>query len=282
MREFFQSGRFKILICVLALVFGVMIYAALDAGAATLPERILQAVSRPFSTAATAVSDWVEVSLDRLVNADTYKRENEVLRSQLSEMYGDIMDKDKLAHENDQLRKMLGIAEEKIGYRWAPPCRVIARKAEDMFGGFTVDFGSDAGIAAGNPVFTEIGLVGQVSQAAPGYAVITTVISTETKIGVITARGRVTGIIENDVQYSKDGKCLMSFIKEGSDIAPGDMVLTSEESVYPRDLVIGVVEHVFTDDNGLSLHAVINPAVDIFNVTDVFIIIGEEDEIIDN
>ena len=42
--------------------------------------------------------------------------------------------------------------------------------------------------------------------------------------------------------------------------------------VFPGNLLIGTVSKVYDDENGLSVHAVIKPAVDVRTVTDCVVI----------
>lgn len=276
MREFFHSLKFKILVCIFALLLGLMIYAGVAAGASTVPEAILTTVTSPFVKLSTMITDWAENTVDKFVNADKYQQENEILRQQLSDMYKQIMDKDATDTENAQLREMLKIAQENKDFEWSAPCSVIARNANDLFGGFTIDRGSNDGIALYDPVFTNIGMVGMITEIAPTYAKVTTILSTEIEIGVTTSVDHTIGIIENDIKYSADEKCLMSYVSVDSPLKKGDVVVTSGGVVFPSGLIVGVVEEVYNDDNGLSVHAVITPAEDIFAITSVYVVTGFE------
>lgn len=272
MKDFFHSFKFKIILCLFALVLGFMIYAAVSGGNVIFPKSILETVTQPIVSAATAVSGWAERTLDAFLNAEKYRDENEMLREKLTEIYLQIIDKNKTDEENEQLREMLEIAKKNDDYEWSAPCSVIARNANDIFGSFTIDKGSSDGIELHDPVFTKIGLVGYITEISPHYAVVTTILSPEISIGVITAENKVTGIVENDILYSADGRCLMSYISKDSEIAEGDIIITSGGTVFPAGIMLGTVESVYSDSNGLTLHAVIKPAENVFNVTDVFVV----------
>jgi rod shape-determining protein MreC len=267
--------RFKVLLCVFALLFGLMLHAAMNAGAANVPEAILKTLTRPFSVAATSISNWVSGTLDKLINADRYKEENDELRRQLSELYALIMDKESLIEENHRLHEMLGIIHEREDISLSLPARVIAREAVSVSGNFTINRGSNHGIKLNDPVITDIGLVGIISEVAPTYSRVRTILSTEINIGVKTPSG-IVGIIENDFLYSTDRLCLMRYIKTDSGIREDDVIVTSGGSVYPAGLIVGTVTEVFPADNGLSFHALIEPSEDILRVTDVFVITSFE------
>ena len=125
MKEFFHSVKFKILICIGALLLGFMAYVAVSAGIETLPERIISSVTYPFVTASNAISEGVTGFIDKLINADTYKRENEELTAQLTEMYKEIVDYEELKEENESLREMLGLKQENDDFVFSEPCVVL-------------------------------------------------------------------------------------------------------------------------------------------------------------
>ena len=272
MKDFFQSWKFKVIICIFALVFGFMIYAAVQGGNVIFPQSILETITQPFSNAATSISGWVEENLDTLVNAQKYKSENEELREKLNNMYEQIRDKEKTDEENAKLREMLDIEARNPDYEWSAPCSVIARNANDIYGGFTIDKGSKDGIELRDPVFTSTGLVGIISEISDHYSVVTTILSDEVTIGAVTADNNIVGIIENHAGNSLEGYCLMSYIAKNSVINTGEAVLTSGGSVFPAGMIIGTVKEVYGDSNGLTLHVVIEPSEDILSVTDVFVI----------
>ena len=276
MRDFFQSWKFKIIICIFALVFGIMIYAAVAGDNIIFPRSLLETVTQPFVTAGTAVSDWASETIDTLVNAHKYREENQRLREMLTEMYGEIIDKERADEENAHFRSILGIAEEHPDYTWSPPCGIIARNAGDIYGGFTIDRGTADGISLYDPVFTSVGLVGVVGEISDHYAVVKTVLSPDVNVGLVCTRTKSVGITENDTEYAAAGYCIMSFVSKSSDIKEGDVVITSGSSVFPGDILFGTVKSVFSDSNGLTKHAVIEPAEDVFGITQVFVVTGFE------
>lgn len=271
MREFFHSVKFKILICIAALLLGLMTYVAVSAGTETIPEKIIGTVTYPFVTAANAVSEGVGGFIDKLVNADTYKNQNDELKAQLTEMYGRTLDYEDILDENAQLREMLGLKEKNKDFVFSEPCGIIARNANDIYGGFTVNRGSADGLSLNDPVITSVGLVGRVTGISENYARVTTILSPQVNVGVITMRAKTPGVLENNISSAERGLCLMSDILKDADIAEGDIVYTSGKSgLFPGSVMVGTVVEVYDDPNGLSKHALIQPAEDLFGVTSVF------------
>ncbi len=274
MKEFFGSIKFKILICIAALLLGLMTYIAVSGGFQTIPEKLLNTVTYPFVSAANSISDWTNGVIDTLVNAKSYKEQNEQLNAQLTEMYKNTMDYEELKEENALLRDMLGLKEENESFVFSEPCDVVARNANDMYGGFTINRGSSDGLSLNDPVVTSVGLVGRVTEIAPNYAKVSTMLSPQVNVGVITMRTKATGVLENDLTNAENGICLMSNILKDADIKVGDIVATSGKSgIFPEGIMVGTVKEVFDDPNGLSKHALIEPLEDCFDVTTVFAVV---------
>ncbi|MCL1831944.1 MAG: rod shape-determining protein MreC, partial [Oscillospiraceae bacterium] len=200
MREFVHSKRFKVIICIFALLAGFMVYAAVDAGAASAPERVLNAITSPFANASTSIASFAENNVNTLMNANRHKQENEKLRQELSELQRQLVEIDELLTENELLRDMLNLSEENPDFEWASKTAAIRSwNGNDVFAGFTINRGSNDGIKVHDLVVTGVGVVGIVREVAPHYSRVSTVISTETNIGVVSTRANVTGILQNDI-----------------------------------------------------------------------------------
>lgn len=270
MKEFFHSVKFKILICLAALLLGLMSYIAVAAGTETIPERVISTITYPFVSAANAISDGVSGLIDRLVNADTYKQQNEELTAQLTEMYKRTMDYESLQQENERLREMLELKKEHDDFVFSDPCDIVARNANDIYGGFTINRGSDDGISLNDPIMTSVGLVGRVTGIAPNYAKVTTIMSPQVNVGVFTMRTKATGVLENDLAGAEKGLCLMNDILKDADIHEGDVIFTSGKSgLFPEGLLVGTVVEVYDDRSGLSKHALIKPSEEYSTITSV-------------
>lgn len=274
MKEFFHSVRFKIIICIAALLLGLMTYVAVAAGTQTLPEQIINTVTYPFVTAANAVSNGVNGFIDKLVNADTYKSQNDELRELVTEMYERTADYEELQKENEQLREMLNLSKKHEDFKFSEPCSIVARNANDIYGGFTINHGSTSGISLNDPIITSVGLIGRVTDIAPNYARVSTILSPQVNVGVYTQRTKTTGVLESNTATAEQGLCLMSNILKDADINPGDVIVTSGQSgLFPEGLIVGTVKEVYDDPNGLSKHALIEPAEDCFKITSVYAVV---------
>ena len=273
MKEFIRSWKFKIIVCVFALMFGFMIYAAAAGGAASVPERALKTATSPFVRLSTAVSNFVVNNVDKVANADRYKRENDELRELISQLNRQIVSIDDLKNDNRLLQAMLDISIENPDFEWPRnTCTIIHRNALDPFGSFTIDRGSNDGINLQDLVITRVGAVGVISKVAPNYATVSTIFSTEVEIGVLTTNANVQGIVQNDIELAVKGLIRVSFIERNAEISEGDIFVTGGGVTYPGNQIIGRVVEIYDDPNGMSKHALVEPSESISRLTNVLVI----------
>lgn len=273
-KEFFHSIKFKIIVAVLAVLLGFMIYSVTTGGYADPASDLWSRIISPFQRLSSSISDKVSSSLDMLANAEDYYNENKELRSEINSLYNEMIDYDRLKQENEDLRAMLALSEEYDDLTFSPPCTVIARTTNDPYASFTIDKGYSSGIKPGDPVVTSEGIVGVCYDVAENTSGVRTLFSPKTAIGVYSLRTRTTGIIEGGYELAADGHCRMSYIDKTADIAEGDIIITSGSASYPAGQLVGVVESTAMEDSGLSMYAVIKPAVDPEAVSNVFVITG--------
>ena len=272
MKDFFGTTRFKVLIALMAVIVGVMIYSITQGGYATDTESVFGVILEPFQKISNNISGKVTSTLDMLFNAEKYYNENIQLKETLNEIYNDIIDYDKIARENEQLRVLLKLTEEHEDYVFSAPCTVIARATNDPYRSFTIDKGSKDGISPYDPVITSSGLVGVCYDVARSTSRVRTLYSPRTAVGVTVVRTKATGIIEGDYEYAEQGLCRMSYISESSDIEEGDIIVTSGSETFPANQLVGIVREVGMEDSGLSKYAVIEPVIDPDTVSTVFVI----------
>ena len=262
MKEFFHSVKFKIIIALTAVLIGAMIYSVTTGGYSAGSNDLFEVIFEPVRNLSSSISDKVSRSLDMVINAEKYYNENQQLKAQLNALYNDVIDYDKVLEENKELRVMLELKEEYNNYKFSPPCTVIARTTNDPYGSFTVDKGANDGIKPGDPVVTETGIVGVCFEVSPSTSKVRTLYSPKTAVGVYTVRTKAEGIAEGGYDLAIDGRIRMSYISKESDIREGDVIVTSGSANYPAGQLIGTVESVEMEQNGLSKFAIIIPAED--------------------
>ena len=102
---------------------------------------------------------------------------------------------------------------------------------------------------------------------------MTTILDTDSQLGALVFRTGEVTVAMGDLALMGQGKLKLSYLEGESSLINGDMIVTSGlGGYYPSGLVIGSVEEIKTDDNGLTRYATIIPKTDITQLVEVFVI----------
>lgn len=231
-------------------------------------------VLSPFQQTASELTAEVDNSLGK--SREELMEENEQLRSEINELISQVVDYDDIKKENEVLRKYYGIKEDNPGYDISV-ATVIRRDPNDDFYGFTIDKGSRDDVSLNDPVITDNGLVGWISEVNVTTSRVTTLLSPEAKVGAIDKKTQDSGIATGNIAHSDDGLLVLSVISADNTIKEGDIILTTGVGgVYPANLVIGRVTDMKFDRYDTTPYAVIKPYEDLKAVDDVVVITSFE------
>lgn len=272
MKKFFKGRAFKAIVCILAVIIGIMIHQAASGNYASFSEAAIGTVVTPVVKVSSAISDKVAGFFNMLLSAKDTQKENEELKKQLADAYKDLSDLEKYKNENEQLKKFMEIKEHNPDYKMQS-AMVIGRDSSSRFGSFTVDKGSLNSVSVNDPVITEAGLVGVVTHVGPTYSVITTILDPEINVGAYNSRIQSTGVVGGTAELYESGKTKLRLLPRDTELLSGDIIETSGiGGVFPAGILIGTVDVIKAENSGVSMYAEINPIVDVMDVTDVMII----------
>ena len=214
--------------------------------------------------------EWIKdqakkMCLSYLVVDEQLKKENAELREQLV----DYLD---AKEENAKLWKYYELKKENPLYDILP-AGVLRRDANDDFYSFTLDKGSTDNVEKNDPVITENGLIGWVSDVELTTCRVRTILSPDTKASAIDKKTSDNGIISGNAEYCDDNLTCLTKIAENNKIKVGDIVVTSGTGgVYPKNLIIGKVKELKFNSYDTTRYAVVEPYEDIRTVTSAAII----------
>ncbi|MCL2056912.1 MAG: rod shape-determining protein MreC [Oscillospiraceae bacterium] len=282
MSDFIKSVRFKILLAILSVIVGFMIMAVYTGGAAPLFTQAVSLVTVPVQRLSAGISRGAADFFSQFTDARALRAENELLREERNGFLRALADYERLRHENEQFRRIVGVLEERRDLV-IEPAPVIAREPGSRFYSFTIGKGRIHGIKRLDPVMTAEGLVGYVIESGPNYARVATILDVAVNVGaydsttsaginVYDSSTRDIGVISGTIELAAQGLCQINYLPRDSTIAVGDIIMTGGGSMFPKDILVGTVERVAPNAHGTSVAAVIRPAADIPVVKDVFVI----------
>ena len=149
--------------------------------------------------------------------------------------------------------------------------RVIGRPTDSRARSILIDRGSGSGVKNGDPVIAAGGLVGQVIEVTPWNARVLLITDPDSGVSALVQRTRAVGIVQGSIQ----GPLSLDFVPKSAVPVRGDVVLTSGlGGVYPKDIVVGEVTGVSSQQTDLFPTITVASRVDIDHIEEVLVVIG--------
>ena len=234
----------------------------------------LEVLSTPFRAASSAVTNWTQAQYDRVFRYEELLAETEALRKRVAELERDAIAGQDAARENERMKDLLGLAEERpeLQYRDAA---VVRRASSNWTSDLTIDRGTLSGVEVNDCVIDQYGhLIGVVTEAGLNSSRVTTILDPDLELGGRIARTDEDAILEGDFTLMQEGLLRLAFVSEDTKLVTGDQVTTSGlGGVYPSGLVVGSVRTLYVEEDGVSRYAQVEPAADIAGVQYVYVIV---------
>ena len=242
-----------------------------------LPGKALREIAWPLQSAAGAVDSSLRNFFGFFRSNRILRDENEELRESLAAAEYWIQQMKELREENLRLGLLLQFQTTHSRMFDLVIARVIGKDGDNWNQTVILDKGSASGLACDMAVLAPAGMVGRIVAVTPHTAEVLLLIDRESAIGARImetrfAPGMVSGTGQDDLLE-------MLRVEHDAEILPGQTVITSGYgSVFPKGLMIGIVEDVLPDANGLTKRATIRPAVDFRRLEEVMVIRGLREE----
>lgn len=271
MGDFFKRNKFRFLLCILALLVGILLYAATQNGQTTGAAGV---ILNPLRQVTQSISTQVERLFTSFTNITNYQKENDSLKEENAALKKQLLDYEDTKQQLAELEKFMGIKEDHPDYTLSDPCTIIGYVTNDPFHSFIIDKGSEDGLSLQDPVVTAEGIVGIISEVSNTYATVETICSPNLSVGAMSATGSDTGIVEGEISLADDYQCRMIYLERDTKLEKGSLIKTSGTGgLFPQGYLIGTVERLELMDSGLSKYAVLTPSVNFSALTNVMVIL---------
>ena len=238
------SARAKVVIFAL-IAIGLLLVDARTNTLAML-RQVTGTVLYPLQVAALAPRDALYAVGGYVASVTLLKRENDELRNEQTRNAQALQQGQFLASENAHLRQLLAASER------LPVKSVMSEMLYDTRDPFTrkivLNRGSQHGVALGQPVIDDSGVIGQVTRLYPFTTEVTLLTDRDQAISVQVVRSGVRSVAYGRGQ---SGVLELRFIAASADIRKGDTLVTSGlDGVYPAGLAVATVlsvEHKSAD-----------------------------------
>lgn len=178
-------------------------------------------VTDPIQRVAQTPGSLVDNAAAYLKGMDHLLEENQRLKQIQLGTANDLQRLEHLTSENERLRKLLAVKEREKAVGQVASIMYTAR---DPFSRkVVVDKGLQAGIAAGQAVIDETGVVGQVTRVFPLSAEITLITDKDQAVPVQVLRTGQRSVVFG----TGDGQVELRYLPANADIKEGDLLVTS-------------------------------------------------------
>jgi len=271
MRFFVSSRQFKIILATLITLIAVAVLCFVIGGRMSPQADILGSIAAPFKSAGQKIASWFSDTSDAFANGDKALIENAELESEINELREQLADYEKIKGENDFYKDYLEIKDEHPDFKFESAV-LISRDLHDPYKGFTVNKGSVNGIEKNDPVITDAGLVGFVTEVGTTTCKVSTVLSPDVIMGALDNRTNDSGVLSGSLDLARKGETKLYNLSRSCNVAVGDYVVTSGEGVFPAGLLIGTIQSIGSDEYNTSIYAAVKPFCEIDEIREVMII----------
>lgn len=235
----------------------------------------------PMQKGISYIGTWMGDFSDNFKTLEELRKENDELQTRIDEL---TIDNTRLRQEQYELERLQELYKldqnyadyEKVG------AHVIANNGTNWFSSFTIDKGSNDGIAVDMNVLAGSGLVGIVTEVGPDYAQVRSIIDDESNVSGMMLSTSDLCMVRGDLKLMTDGRIRFEKLPNNENIIEvGEQVVTSHiSSRFLQGLFIGYISEINIDSNNLTRSGYITPAADFRNLQEVLVITSTKQELI--
>lgn len=249
-------------------IVSLMLLLASGTDAARSLQRVTARALDPVRQSIAGIGEGVAGVVGVIGEIDRLRTENDDLRRRLASAEQRIAELAEAAAENAELRDLLGLTESLA--MDLLPVRIISRDPSNFTWEVGIDAGSQDGVRVGMPLVGAAegagALAGTVVEVGPDSATVRLLVDTRSSVVARDQASRALGLIQGQL----GGQLVMVQVDVTDDLAVGDTVVTAglvlsdgaAYSAYPRGLLIGSVQAVERDTNALTQTGFVRPALD--------------------
>jgi rod shape-determining protein MreC len=272
-----RSTRLLVVALVSASLITITVdYRGGDSGPlATAGDVALELVT-PLQEAVSRVTHPIGNFFSTLLRLPAIRRDNQELRERVAELEAQQATQQALQTALNEAEALLEV-QQSFGTRVeSTAAQVISAGVSNFEWTITIDKGADDGIAVDMPVVASAGLVGHVVRVSATASVVQLIIDPGS-----FAAGRLDGSGESGLLEGRGANDLvLSGVEPTTPVEPGERVVTAGYrfgglgSLYPPNILIGIVSHVISDETALEKQVTVRPAVDFSSLSLVLVVLS--------
>lgn len=281
-RESFRiPSKYLLLLLTTVCIFMMAFTFLTDMSTAPL-NKVVSYVVVPFQDGISRIGSWIFQRVDELGELRLVLEENQELRKQIDELTIENTQLQQDKYELNNLRELFALDAEYSGYEKIG-ARVIARESGNWFHVFTLDKGSEDGLAIDMNVIASGGLVGRIVDIGPNWAQVNAIINDNSNVSGMVLASSDNLIVSGSLELMGQGLISFKQLIDSKDaVKIGDKVVTSNISdKFLPGILIGYINDVEQDSNNITKSGTLTPAVDFEHLEEVLVILELKQQIED-
>lgn len=261
-----------ILLFLSLLCFGMIVLTLIDADFAKPVKNVVAKVVMPVQKGVNFVGGYLYDKAEMLEELSKIKEENKKLKDENAQLK---LENNILIQDKSELERLRELYELDSIYEDYPKvaARVIGKETGSWFSVFTIDKGSNDGIAIDMNVIADAGLVGRVTYVGEDYAKVTSIICDGVNVSAKSASTSDVCIVEGSLENMETGLLDVINISVSASIKDGEMIMTSHISdKFLPGILVGYISDIKDDGNKLTMSGKLTPAVDFTHLEEVLVI----------
>ena len=227
----------------------------------------------PLQKGINHIGSWMGDMKDNFQTLKEVRDENKKLQEQVDSLVIENNNLQQERYELERLQELYQLDQSYSDYK-KTAAHVIGNDSGNWFSTFTIDKGSNDGIAKDMNVMAGSGLVGIVTDVGPTWAKVRSIVDDSSNVSGMVLSTSDRCVVSGDLSLMSDGQIRFSQMENNDNtVSVGDQIVTSYISdKYLQGILIGYVSEVTVDSNNLTRSGYITPAVDFKNLQEVLII----------
>ena len=245
-------------------------------------QRIGLSVAMPFEVAGERIARPFRDAWGWTLDLVGAKQENEKLRKQLEALRQRVIQEQTAVSENDRLRDLLSFVDGPsfpAGFTGVST-RVVGRPPSAYNQQVLIAAGSSAGVRRNDPVVTQDGLVGLVTNVTSNGAKVTLLTDQSSAVSAIVLESGSAGLVRHGP--SDSSALVLDRVGKDEFVEEGNLVITAGwrsgklESLYPRGIPVGMVKSVGQQDVDLYKRIQVAPLVNFDALAEVIVLVPKK------
>ena len=227
----------------------------------------------PLQQGINHIGSWLGDMTENFETMQQLRSENEKLQEQVDSLMTENNYLQEERYELERLQELYQLDSNYAEYE-KTAAHVIGSDSGNWFSTFTIDKGSNDGIAVDMNVMAQTGLVGIVTEVGPTWATVRSIIDDSSNVSGMVLSTSDRCIVSGDLSLMSDGQMRFEQMENNENVVNvGDQIVTSYISdKYLQGILIGTVSEINVDSNNLTRSGYITPAVDFKNIQQVLVI----------